>query len=259
VPDRQERRNRRNGRQALTFPVRRACEHVFVEREALERFLQQGLSLPEIGRLVGKDPSTVGYWVRKHGLVANGRAKHAPRGGIERGRLARLIERGLTRAEIAAELDCSASTVAHWLRTYGLRTRRARRAVVVGADGQAIGVCRTHGRTIFVQDSRGYFRCKACRKQRVIEWRQRAKRRLVAEAGGSCRLCGYDRFAGALHFHHLDPSRKEFALSTRGLTKSISRLRVEGSKCVLLCSNCHAEVEAGIVDLPPPPEAQAVS
>jgi helix-turn-helix protein len=222
-----------------------------VERELLERLLQEGLSLPEIGRRVGRDPSTVGYWVRKHGLVANGHAKHAPRGGIEWERLTLLVERGLTRAEIAIELDRSASTVTHWLRKHGLRTSRARQSFVPGEDGDAIGACRTHGQTAFVREGRGY-RCKACRKQRVIEWRQRAKRRLVAEAGGRCRVCGYDRFPGALHFHHLDPSRKEFALSSRGLTKSIQRLRVEASKCVLLCSNCHAEVEAGIVDLPPP-------
>jgi DNA-binding transcriptional ArsR family regulator len=227
---------------------------VFVERETLEEFLQQGLSLAQMGRRLGKDPSTVGYWLRKHGLVANGHAKYAPRGGIERERLAGLVERGLSRREIAVELACHTSTVEHWLRKHGLRTARARQSFVLIESGDAIGTCRTHGRTAFVREGRGYYRCKACRKQRVVEWRQRAKRRLVAEAGGRCRVCGYNRFAGALHFHHLDPSRKEFALSTRGLTKSISRLRVEASKCVLLCSNCHAEVEAGLVDLPPPRE-----
>lgn len=220
---------------------------------ALERLLQEGLSLPEIGRRVARDPSTVGYWVRKHGLVANGHAKHSPRGGITRDRLAGLVESGLTRAEIAAELGCSTSTVDHWLKKHALTTVRARRALVPGANGEAVGVCRTHGRTAFVREGRGYYRCKACRKQRVVEWRQRAKRRLVAEAGDRCRLCGYDRYPGALHFHHLDPALKEFALAKRGLTKSIARLREEASKCVLLCSNCHAEVEGGIVSLPPLP------
>jgi IS30 family transposase len=53
-----------------------------MDRELLERYLKQGLSLPQIGALIGRDPSTVGYWVQKHGLVANGRAKYAPRGGL---------------------------------------------------------------------------------------------------------------------------------------------------------------------------------
>jgi AraC-like DNA-binding protein len=222
----------------------------------LERYLAEGLSLAEIGGRVGKDHSTVGYWVKKHGLVANGRAKHAPRGGIARGQLAALVLQRLTRAEIASELGCSSSTVAHWLRRYGLSTARARQRFVPTANGEAIDTCRAHGRTAFVREGRGYYRCKACRKQHVAEWRRRAKRRLVAEAGGRCRLCGYDRYPGALHFHHLEPEHKEFALAKRGLTKSIARLRVEASKCVLLCSNCHAEVEAGIVDLPPPSEVE---
>ena len=63
-------------------------------------------------------------------------------------------------------------------------------------------------------------------------------------------LCGYDRYIGALHFHHVDPSRKEFAVSGRGFTRSIAKMREEAAKCVLLCSNCHAEVEAGIATLP---------
>ena len=73
---------------------------------------------------------------------------------------------------------------------------------------------------------------------------------LVAEAGGCCQLCGYDRYVGALEFHHVDPARKSFGLSIRGLTPSIATLCVEAQKCVLLCSNCHAEVEDGMAAIP---------
>ena len=111
-------------------------------------------------------------------------------------------------------------------------------------------ICRTHGRTEFVLEGRGYYRCKKCRMQRVIEWRRRTKLRLIAEAGGCCQICGYDRYSGALHFHHLDPASKKFAISRNGHTRSIDKVRAEVAKCVLLCSNCHAEVEAGIATLP---------
>ena len=84
--------------------------------------------------------------------------------------------------------------------------------------------------------------------------RRKVKTLVVAEAGGRCRLCGYDRCVAALHFHHVDPDTKSFALSQGGFTKSVERLRAEAAKCVLLCSNCHAEVEAGIVKLPGDPE-----
>ena len=73
---------------------------------------------------------------------------------------------------------------------------------------------------------------------------------LIGEAGGACILCGYDRCVGALHFHHLDPDTKEFGISRRGFTRSIQKMREEAAKCVLLCSNCHAEVEAGAATLP---------
>jgi len=69
---------------------------------------------------------------------------------------------------------------------------------------------------------------------------------LVQEAGGCCALCGYDRSVVALEFHHIDPRSKEFGVAEGGMGRSIARLRAEVRKCVLLCSNCHAEVEAGV-------------
>jgi predicted HNH restriction endonuclease len=80
--------------------------------------------------------------------------------------------------------------------------------------------------------------------------RRRAKEILVEEFGGACRLCGFAKYAGALQFHHLDPTTKAFQLGGRGLTRSIESLRREARKCVLLCANCHAMVEAGVATLP---------
>jgi hypothetical protein len=76
------------------------------------------------------------------------------------------------------------------------------------------------------------------------------RRMLVEEAGGRCVLCGYSRFHAALQFHHVDPAAKSFALSREGVTRSLARARAEAQKCVLLCANCHAEVEGGFVELP---------
>jgi hypothetical protein len=75
---------------------------------------------------------------------------------------------------------------------------------------------------------------------------------LVREAGGCCSLCGFDRYFGALHFHHLDPPRKAFAVSREGVTRSLERTREEVRKCVLLCANCHAMVEAGLLQIAAP-------
>lgn len=48
--------------------------------------------------------------------------------------------------------------------------------------------------------------------------------------------------------HHLDPATKSFDFGD-GRTRSMERLLEEAKKCVLLCSNCHREVEDGMVDL----------
>jgi hypothetical protein len=77
--------------------------------------------------------------------------------------------------------------------------------------------------------------------------RRKLKAILVAEAGGCCSLCGYDRYIGALQFHHTNGSSKQFGLADRGLTRSLDAVRAEARKCILLCANCHSEVEGGIV------------
>jgi hypothetical protein len=83
----------------------------------------------------------------------------------------------------------------------------------------------------------------------VTRRRRQVKRILVEEAGGACSLCGYDRYAGALHFHHVDRRTKRFAVSHDGNTMSLASSCAEAEKCVLLCANCHAEVEGGLASL----------
>ena len=52
----------------------------------------------------------------------------------------------------------------------------------------------------------------------------------------------------ALQFHHLDPNKKDFAISKVGAW-AWHRLVKELDKCVLLCNRCHTEVHAGVEDL----------
>lgn len=225
-----------------------------MDRTALKEMLEQGLSLAEIGRRLGRHESTVAYWVDRHGLRANNRDRHAARGGLARELLEPMIESGMSIAQIATEVDRSKAAVRHWLRKYGLRTRRSMglRAREASEAAHAAGMsevalkCARHGRASHVRDARGYFRCRACRREAVVRRRRRVKQILVEEAGGCCRLCGYDRSVAALEFHHVEPSEKLFGVAQGGMARSIERLRAETRKCVLLCSNCHAEVEAGI-------------
>ena len=56
-------------------------------------------------------------------------------------------------------------------------------------------------------------------------------------------MCGYNRYVGALDFHHVDPAKKELALSVKGLCYSWNNVLEEAKKCTILCKNCHTEVE----------------
>ena len=82
-----------------------------------------------------------------------------------------------------------------------------------------------------------------------MEWRRRAKARLVAAFGGACGICGYDRCHRNLHFHHVDPAEKDFALG-QSQTAGWDRIVAEMRKCVMLCSICHGEVHDGVLELP---------
>jgi excisionase family DNA binding protein len=218
----------------------------------LEKYLRDGLSLEKIGELTGRHPTTVGYWVKQHGLAAVHRDQHAPKGGIDKDTLTALTDAGLSTREIAERLGLSQSTVRHWLRRHGLRTYRARGRKAHGVPGvdepRKSCRCARHGITEFWLDARGIYRCLRCRSEAVSRRRRRLKQILVSEAGGRCSMCGYDRYIGALQFHHRDAADKLFGLGDRGLTRSLAAVRAEAAKCVLLCANCHAEVEGGIVN-----------
>ena len=232
-------------------------------KEELQRYLAEGLSLDQIGKRVGLEKSTVSYHLKKHGLMPVNQGRAANRGRLDEETLLALVREGATLTEMARRLDRSASTVRYWLKKYdqwplasGRRRFAARRAKEAGLKHVELE-CRHHGRTEFVLENGGRYRCLKCRRQAVIQWRRRAKLRLVEEAGGRCILCGYDEFPGALQFHHLDRKQKSFGLAMRGLTRSIAALRKEAAKCVLLCANCHAKVEWGAEELPAKLSARA--
>jgi transposase len=222
-----------------------------MDRRSLETLLGQGLSLAEIGRRFDRHEATVGYWVKKYGLEAVKREKHASRGPLDQRHLEQLVETGASIAEIATAVDRSKATVRHWLHEYGLKTQRAEeQCSSVSTEPVLQRHCPIHGLTTFRRRSGGGYRCLKCRADAVSRRRRKVKRILVEEAGGRCAICSYDRSLVALEFHHVDPTEKRFALSHRGVARSLERARREASKCVLLCANCHAEVEAGIATMP---------
>jgi len=56
----------------------------------------------------------------------------------------------------------------------------------------------------------------------------------------ACSRCGYDRYIGALDFHHIDPDTKVDSVLNVLRADAIEEAR----KCILLCKNCHCEEHA---------------
>jgi 5-methylcytosine-specific restriction endonuclease McrA len=173
----------------------------------------------------------------------------------DRGKFTDLVAGGASIARIARELGVTRYAVKRRLERDGLRTERARRLdssrrlrAVGGASIERN--CAKHGQAVFARDTNGTLRRTRCSSEAVSKRRREVKAILVREAGGRCALCGYDRCIGALAFHHVDPRSKSFGLAEGGLARSLAKSREEVAKCVLLCANCHAEVEAGLTALP---------
>ena len=91
-------------------------------------------------------------------------------------------------------------------------------------------------------------KCKS-RTQKNLSYKYQQKRAIdrksmfVAQKGGKCEKCGYNKSLHALSFHHRDPSQKERKTDARMMSSTpIAVMQKEIDKCDLLCLNCHAEV-----------------
>ena len=100
-------------------------------------------------------------------------------------------------------------------------------------------ICSECSREYLYDRSKGHSkrRCNSCcanvRKEKV-------KDLALTYLGRECNRCGYKQCAQALHFHHLDPSAKDFTISGSH-TRKWEVIQRELDKCILLCANCHAE------------------
>jgi hypothetical protein len=110
-------------------------------------------------------------------------------------------------------------------------------------------ICKKHGLTEYAIRKDGRARCKKCNVEAVQKRRDDLKIMAVTYKGKKCQICGYNKYVGALEFHHIKPEDKNFTISRKGYTRSWENVKRELDKCVLLCSICHKEAEAGLLDI----------
>lgn len=85
-------------------------------------------------------------------------------------------------------------------------------------------------------------------KNNGIELRKYNKRLLHKyKSFCKCLLCNESEPV-VLDLHHTDSSKKEYNPSSL-ISYSTEKLRLEIRKCVVVCSNCHRKIHAGLVQL----------
>lgn len=121
------------------------------------------------------------------------------------------------------------------------------------SDIKEYRICKKHGNTLFKQyfyDNSIHWKCMKCQSEYVQKRREHIKLLALAYKGNKCQCCGYNKCISALEFHHIEPTQKEFAIRTNGYTRSWNKVKSELDKCILVCSNCHREIHANILQCP---------
>lgn len=89
------------------------------------------------------------------------------------------------------------------------------------------------------------------KSERVKQWRKNTKAKMIAAMGNQCCICGYNKCSKSMDFHHLNPEEKEHSFGKiMAHPTKWENIALELKKCVLVCSNCHGEIHAGITTIP---------
>ena len=170
-----------------------------MDQNILAAQLESGRSIEAIAREPGRPPSTVAYWVNKHGLASVHAGMHAPRGGdparaargARRGRPDRPGDRRACRNELR-----DGAALAEEARARETGRAGADRAARRDGSHQLRGSVRRPRLDAVREVQRG--RPPTLRALPHGRGRRRRRRTvkalLVEEAGGRCVLCGYDRY-----------------------------------------------------------------
>lgn len=113
-------------------------------------------------------------------------------------------------------------------------------------NGILTGKCKTHGTTRFYKIKNRasvYYRCGKCNANHVNDRRKKLKLMAIEYMGGKCCKCGYNKNVRSMQFHHLDPNEKDFGISKNTNARSWEEIKKELDKCILVCANCHGELE----------------
>ena len=173
---------------------------------------------------------------------------------MDKSTLETYISQGLSTHQIAKSTNKSQTNVRHWLKKFNLKTTNksfskgyaAKEKIIENGIEYKICPCCKEKKELITNfyirnDEWTHSWCKSCSNKNTVEWQRHRKVEAINYKGGKCVKCGYNKYPGALDFHHLDPSKKDFSIS-RKKNCSFDIIKPELDKCVLVCRNCHAEL-----------------
>lgn len=163
--------------------------------------------------------------------------------------LEKYLEDGLSLNKISKITGKSLTSIRYWKDKYSLKSKFntfIENGKIEYGDYRTCPGCK-----IEIKTSNFYTRrkknnsstyCIECTNKKTIERLRILKSKMVEYKGGSCSRCGYNKYQGALEFHHLDPSQKDFNPSKLKKNKFDDKIKLELDKCILVCANCHREI-----------------
>lgn len=152
-----------------------------------------------------------------------------------------LVEQNKTQKEISEELGKSKTTIRYWLCKF--KISKPKKNIT---DIKFCHRCNQtkHVSEFYQRKSRPSVSayCKRCSNDECLERQRKLKELAVNYKGGKCVVCGYNKYLGALEFHHTDPTKKDFSISASSAKTFNEKIKKELDKCMLVCSNCHREI-----------------
>lgn len=163
--------------------------------------------------------------------------------------LLKLVKEGKSFNEISKETKKSLTTIRYWTKKYGIESNfksfTEQKSKEYG-DFRYCPSCKQECSIENFYNRRGKkyssVYCKDCTKEQSLKRQRKLKKQMVEYKGNKCERCGYHKYIGALEFHHIDPSVKDFNPSSLKRYTFDEKIKNELDKCILLCANCHREV-----------------
>lgn len=173
--------------------------------------------------------------------------------------LEEFIIKGLSTWQISKECGKGQTTVRHWLKKYKLNTNHNKCGEKDIDDKRYNQTHRECIKCNQILEINNFYKkagilfdstyCKICTNNQTTIRMVNFKKKCLEYKGQKCVECGYSKYYGALEFHHIDPRKKDFSISQMKSYSFDNIVKEELDKCVLLCANCHREVESGIIIL----------